>query len=261
MTKRTLPNDFNYKKEILDSYETYVRDILAMPIEQWVKFNYRVHSADKVSVLFAQKIIPEELQQTFLEIGRRHKEVLLSLGYAKISLLETQQNIQADRFKCTKSAKEFYFHLGTILDSLARITFLINYADAPTKRNLQGKLIRHFIDFSIFRNDYNLTGYRKLFNQKTIKEIEVLKNNFQQNEPSPFIFADKGKELLFPVSLRNASKPWSVELYNARFRKYVSLSKMLEEDFNVIQNFQSALYEKLFQEVDKFEKVHKLIIR
>lgn len=261
MLKRTIPNDFNYKKQPLDSYATYVRDILALPIEQWVKFKYRINDADRAAILFSKKIVSEELQQTFLELGRWHKSVVLSLGYAKISLLETQQNIQADRFKCTKSAKEFYFHLGEILDNLARMTFIINNSDAHNKRNIQGKLVRHLINFSLFRKEYNLMGYRKIYNQKSIKEIEILKNNFQQNEPSPFIFADKGKDLLFPASLRTTTKQWSVELYKPRFRKYVELPSMLNEDFATIINFQNEVYKKLIQDVAKFERAHRVVIR
>lgn len=261
MNKRKIPSDFNYKYVKLDIFASYVRDILALPVNNWVKFNYRIRDADDLSVLSSKKIISEDVKQTFLELGRWHKEILLSLGYAKIASLETNQNIQADRFKCVKTTSEFYFHIGTVLDNLARIAFLINHADAPSKRNMHGKLLRHLIDFSLFRKEYTVSGYRKAFNQKNLKEIEVMKNNFQQREPSPLIFTEKGQSLLFPSALRSATKPWSVELYKPRFRKYLPLGEMLTTDFNTVFTVQEELYQKFIQDISKFENKNSLVIK
>ncbi len=261
MIYREIPSDFNYRSISLDAFSTYVRDILSLPVEAWVRFLYRIHDADSSAVLFSKKGISPEVQQTFLEIGMLHKAILIAFGNAKQRLITLQQQASANRFLAVQASLESYMHMGTALDHLSRITFMITQPDAATKRTLQGKILRHHINFSVFRKEYNVSGYRKLFGQKPLKELETICHNCIQTQPFPSFFAEKGNKLVFPTALRSSNKPWIVELYKPRFRKYIALPTMVQNDFEVLMNFQDALYHKLTEAVISFEKRHGMVIR
>ena|SRR3990172_10933267 len=114
---RPIPSNFDFRNERLDPIESRIRDEYNLNIENWAKFRYAINvgvAAENVVGTNNQEII-----DSYLELGKGHYEVICSLGYVKYAF---DQFNGPDLFSKLKANKDFYFHSGSLLDNLARLS-------------------------------------------------------------------------------------------------------------------------------------------
>ncbi|MEE9271167.1 MAG: hypothetical protein V3V49_13005, partial [Candidatus Krumholzibacteria bacterium] len=144
-----LPKGFNYRKVTLDVAETHIRDVLKVNVENWVKFRYAIHVGNNASNLSSNQTIPEPVRDSYRELAKSHYEVVTSIGAAAAVLQRTAQEMHSIEYFA--HIKGIYFHFGCTLDNLARLIFIINDPDAPTKKR-GTRLLRHWIDWGSLKS-------------------------------------------------------------------------------------------------------------
>src|SRR5438128_1714026 len=122
-----IPTDFDYHQQPLDVLEMFTRDAFGLNIENWAKFRHAIAVGTDPEHLKGTSV-SDDLKGAYRELGKCHYEVVTSLGFCHLALL--QYNL-GNLFVQEKSLKDFYFHAGALLDSLARLIYIVNMPDAP----------------------------------------------------------------------------------------------------------------------------------
>lgn len=139
--KRVLPE---YKRHTtLNEEEKYIRDRLNVDLSGWAAFRHRINcGSDERHIKFQPHQSSKSKKEAYLDLGKTHYEVVCSLGFAKQNLKTikairvTYKNGQpepASYLRFLKQSKEFYFHLGCVLDNLARLIYILRDPDSPTR--------------------------------------------------------------------------------------------------------------------------------
>lgn len=63
-----------------------------------------------------------EVEESFLEVGKSHHEVICSLLYMQLCLNDA---VETNRAQFKQNVKQFYFHAGCLLDNLARLIYIL----------------------------------------------------------------------------------------------------------------------------------------
>lgn len=267
-----IPDPFDYKLVWLDPLETQVRDDLNINIENWVKFRLSVGIATNSEALKSQLPISSEVKSSYLEIGKSHYESVTMLGAAKMSLNILLDVIYKDPLLMKKSFKEFYMHAGSVLDNLARLIFIINIPISITLLDNYGKLKRHSIGYGGLESIYkkytiDLKGYRNIVHSKIINEIKIIRNNFTHGWPPAILPCKDNIEYCWPTAMRKKEQyylwphdPNEIKRIKREFRSKVPLTKMVNDDWIALEEFQNIVFNKLTQDIRKFERSHSIRI-
>lgn len=195
-----IPPSFDVYSEALDIYEKFIRDHLKLKIVNWAKFRYTINIGNSAANLKSLTgTIPPGIEESYRELAKSHYEVVTSLGTARLSLQIATEAIQANPLLFKKSFKDFYFHIGCLLDNLARLIYLVNDPQSADAAYSRGKLVRHWIDWGRLSA---YTGYSRLKRSKTLRETINIRNAFTHGWSCP-IFQDKNTGVLFwPIAIR-----------------------------------------------------------
>jgi hypothetical protein len=269
-----IPNNFDYKLIALDDLEIETRDSLAVNIENWAKFRHVIAAGTDSSSLHSNHSITSDIKNSYLELGKSHYEAVTSLGIAKLSLISLLGN-STRTLQYKKNLKEFYFHAGSILDNLARLIYIINIPDAPTKVNNRGYIQKYSMYFSTLKDLYNnnnykshLKGYKQLIYAKEIKEIMNIRNSLAHSWP-PITYQNKNTgESFFDYKMVRKKEyylwPHDAEeikkLKKQKRRKRIEISIMVQMDWQTIETLQSKIFKYLYRDIKKFEANHNLVI-
>lgn len=264
---RKIPIDFDVFKEQLDSCEVFVRDVLKVNIEGWAKFRFSIYAGNDPGVLESSTPISVEVKQAFIELAKSHYEVVNSIGYAKQCLRELQSLDKLSieyLFRVNKEIKEFYIHLGSVLDNLARLIYILNNPDSATKKK-GDKLIRHWIDWPQLVRDLILPNYNSTITSPILKEILNLRNNFIHNW-RPIIYVNpENQELFLSQQIRgDRNYLWHYEEkagFNNRYTDGKPLSTFLCDDFAFIEESQNRIFNQLIIDLTAFETNYNLTIK
>jgi hypothetical protein len=257
-----LPADFDVNTEHLDTNEIIIRDHLKVEVTNWAKFRHTINIGNNAANLHPLGgPIPISVQEAYRELAKSHYEVITSLGSAKLSLDLAFQASQTNSLLFKKSLKDFYFHLGCMLDNLARLIYILNDAKSATATNRPGRLIRHWIDWGSLQS---YTGYVRLKRSKVLKEIINIRNAFTHGWSCPIAVTAEGVSL-WPKALRTKRDfywPYDeAQVMRQRYRTWFPILQGLRDDFAFIEEFQNCIFGKLIGSVHKFEKHYTLIIR
>jgi hypothetical protein len=164
----------------------------------------------------------------------------------------------------TKSVKDFYFHVGCLLDNLARLIYIINdpnSATATQRRRGSLVLVRHWIDWGSL-GDY--LRYARLKRSIRLREIINIRNSLTHSWSCPIAFDKKGIPG-WPLAARTKrDHPWPYderETMLRRYRRWLPLLPMMESDFQFAEGFQNTVFGKLVRDVRKFERNYGVEIR
>jgi hypothetical protein len=174
--------------------------------------------------------------------------------------------------------KSFYFHLGCLLDNLARLIYIINAPDAATRTvsKNNSRPFRCRIDWGDLRkeieNDYEKTGgkqyrgYRPFARSKRISQIINIRNGFTHGWYPPFVADPQIRALGWPVAIRTARDFYwphdereGAEM-RKRYRKYLPINVIMRDDFAFMEAFQNRVFARLVRDVKKFERHNAVLI-
>ena len=268
-----IPKDYNFKSIGLDPLEKKVRDTLKVNVENWAKFRHTITASVSSKSLHSTSPIPSEVKSSYIELSKSHYEVVTMMGATKLSMTDVVRSINKNRLVFKKSFKEFYMHAGSVIDNLARLIYIINIPDAPTKIGNYGGFTRHQIGYGNLDKLYtysstHLHGYYKFIKSKKINEIKTVRNNFTHSWP-PAIFPDKNTgQLSWPTAMRKREQYYlwphdadEIKKMKKQYRKKVLIVKMIKSDWKALEEFQNAVFKRLTKDVIKFETNHNLTIR
>jgi hypothetical protein len=268
-----IPTDYNYKSIDLDPLEKKVRDQLKVNVENWAKFRHTITASVSSESLQSSSPISTEVKSSYLELSKSHYEVVTMMGATKLSMTNVKRSIKKDRLVFKKSFKEFYMHAGSVIDNLARLIYIINIPDAPTKIGKYGGYKRHQIGYGNLYGlcthfSSHLQGYCKFIKSKKVNEIKTVRNNFTHSWP-PTVFLDNNTgELFWPTAMRKREQYylWPHDAEEAKkikkqYRRRVPIIEMIESDWKVLEEFQNAVFKRLIKDVSKFEVNHGITIK
>jgi hypothetical protein len=267
-----IPNSFDFRKEKLDSRETFIRDQLKLNIENWARFRYTIHVGNDASCL-QSKVGPvdQDVRQTYIELGKSHYEVVTSLGCVKLSFDGIEGLASPEILEFKKYIKDFYFHAGCLLDNLARLIYIVNDPNsAKETRSIGwdgGRLVipmRHWIDWGGLRSR-SYPGYNRLKQSARLREIIKIRNSITHSWSPPGGLDTRTGVYYWPLAARKKRDlywPYEEEgLMRARYRKWVPLIPMMRDDFVFLEGLQDQVFGKLVSDIQKFEDNHGIIIR
>jgi len=262
-----VPVDFDVASLRLDTNESYVRDELKLTIANWAKFRHTINIGNNATNLrpTSGPTIKPAIKDSYRELAKSHYEVILSLGYAKVSLGLANSASKTNRLVFQKSCKDFYFHIGCLLDNLARLIYIINDQNSAfaifTSGSRKGKLIRHWVDWGTL---LSYKGYDRLKRSKQLRAIINIRNAFTHGWSCP-IYDDKNTgNLYWPIAVRTKRDFYwpHDELKDMRkqYRKRVLVLDMMQDDLQFIEAFQDKVFAKLASHVRGFEKNNGVLI-
>ena len=248
-----IPVNFNVLSQELDRNETFIRDELKLQIENWARFRYTIHIGNNADNLYSSNPIPEEVKAAYIELAKSHYEVVTSLGSARLALIDASLSQYENLLRFRKSLKDFYFHIGCLLDNLARLIYIINDSKSATEKTRRGFLKRHRIDWGSLR-DY--PGYTRLKHSKRLKEIRKIRNNITHSWSCPIEI--NNNVFRWPLAARTKHDYlWKYDerlVMHRKYRRWLPLLPMMRDDFKFIEDFQDTIFGKLVRDVRKFEK-------
>ena len=171
---RPIPPDFNYRKELVDTNEQFIRDAFGMNVENWARFRYAINVGNESSNLQGTSI-PNDVKAAYRELGKCHYEVVCSLGYCNLTWLDL---LLGNPFVLHKAVKDFYFHGGALLDNISRLIYIINVPGAASAKDRKGTHLRHKIARGslIGNHSIHIASYIPHVNSPIIIEFSSLRN-------------------------------------------------------------------------------------
>lgn len=255
-----VPANFDVRNEALDGNEQFIRDSLTLDISNWAKFRLSIHIGNNAANLYSPAAISDDIKEAYRELAKSHYEVVTSFGCARLAFDELNQQMNPLQFK--KRSKDFYFHIGCLLDNLARIIFIINDPHSATVRNNRGNLIRHWVDWGSLKR---YKGYKNFKRSPTLKGIINLRNNLTHSWAIPMKIDQQNGNVYWPIRVRtDRAHPWPYDeatTLNTRYRSWRLVSAMTRDDFDFITTFQSDVFRKLVCDVPAFERNNNIEIR
>lgn len=273
-----IPPDFDVYTQNLDANETFIRDGLRLDISNWAKFRHTIDTANEASKLRSLGgTIPDEVKDAYRELAKSHYEVILSLGQAKLSvLLALSVDVipieDAGRLLTfMKSLKDCYFHLGCLLDNLARLIYILNDSQSPTATvgsNNRLKYRRHGMDWGrladrMTKDPLLYRGYHRFFESQHLQEIVNIRNAATHDWLCP-ISVDTNGVPSWPLAIRKKRHFYwfydELPSFRRIYRKWVPIEVMLQQDLDFMTRFQNKVFARLRSDVTKFEHFHNLEI-
>lgn len=259
-----IPTDFDVFAEQLDDSERFIRDSLRLDIENWARFRYTINVGNRAENLRSNTSIADEVKESYRELAKSHYEVVTSLGAARIALDQAVQVHGHHLLLFGKALKDFYFHIGCLLDNLARLVFIINDPDSAAKTysggRRRGLLVRHWIGWGSLP-DY--PGYTRLKRSKQLGEIRNIRNNITHSWSCP-ITIDSGV-FFWPLAARKGRDHlWFYDerpVMRRRYRRWLPLLQMMKEDLSFVEALQNNVFSKLVRDVVIFEHNHGVEIQ
>lgn len=266
-----IPKKIDYKGEELDALELTLIKKYKPPIDNWLKFRKTIHTGNESANLISanNNKIPEEVKSAYIEMAKSHYEVITSIGAIYMSYDLIKMSSQVDNSLCRKkSIKDFYFHIGCVLDNLARLIYIVNNANAPFEKNKYNQgFKRHYLDWRDISNEIKekkYQGYLRLVRSRQLEEIINIRNNMAHNWAPPAYSLQSNGEMLWPVAVRKGRNfYWFYSEKNSirkRYKKWVPVSVMIENDLNFIVYFQERIFQRLIKDIIKFENNHNIKI-
>ncbi len=149
-TMNPIPADFDLASQQLDRNEVYARDTLGITMENWARFRHAVavgtHSENVHPTSGGS--VSSEVKSMYCDIGRNHYDYICSLAAANEIYTSGNYGPTAPPLHHHRLCTGFYNNLGSALDALSRIVYIIAVPDAPTAVNNQGRLRRHLTDWT-----------------------------------------------------------------------------------------------------------------
>lgn len=262
-----IPTTFDVNAIDLDWNERRIRDEFKLNITNWARFRYTINIGNNAVALSSPAgPVPERVKQAYRELAKSHYEVITSLGCARLSLDFADRGRRSNQLLFKKSYKDFYFHIGCLLDNLARLIYIVvdpQSAVATYKKGRRaGELIRHWVDWGELPR---YRGYSRLKKSKDLKGIINVRNVFTHGWASPIVRDRDTGILNWPIAIRtrrNFYWPYDeLGLMRRTYRKKMPVLDMMRNDFAFIERFQGRVFGKLVRDIRLFERHYNVEIR
>lgn len=254
-----IPPHFNVFNEALDDNERFIRDQLKLDITNWAKFRYTIGVGNDAKRLVSKFAVPAEVKEAYRELAKSHYEVITSLGAARLAYdaWATQGHALPLLFK--KSTKDFYFHLGCLLDNFARLIYILNAPNGATEKKGEN-FRRHWIDWGSLRS---YPKHQRLRKSRNLKGIINIRNGFTHGWTPPTDM--DGSTILWPLAIRTKRDfywPYDeIKDLRREYRRWIPVAQMMQEDMDFKVQFQNKVFAKLVKDVRLFERQYRVLIK
>jgi len=260
-----IPVNFDVRAQALDDNEKLIRDSLQLEIENWARFRYTINIGNDASNLHSETFVAEEVKEAYRELAKSHYEVVTSLGRAKLSLEMVFWYPAIHLLLFTKSVKDFYFHVGCLLDNLARLIYIINDSNSATATQRRAGslvLVRHWVDWGSL-SDY--PRYTRMKRSRKLREIINIRNDLTHSWSCPITIDRSSGIPYWPLAARTKRHHlWPYDEYETmrrQYRRWLPVLPMMKSDFDFVEAFQNTVLGKLVRDVRKFERNYGVEIR
>lgn len=269
---RRIPAKYDFVQEGLSPTELHARS-LGLNIENWQKFRYRINTGTNTTMMHWTGAPNRDVEESYLELGKSHHEVICSLTYMKMCL---DQAVEADPVELKRNVKQFYFHAGCLLDNLARLIFImcdrnshaatrsIGYS-APIQGGRATKTTtpvrkRHYIDWGSLRgcwNNSDYVDYKYWLIKGHLDEIINVRNCLTHSWQPPMILSEGVNE--WPCAIRTKRDfLWPYDITEAsrlkrEYKKWGSIRTMMQTDMSYLENMQSRVFRTLPKSFQAYE--------
>lgn len=281
----TVPTDYDVIDDAsLDVVERHVTDDLGIDLQEWGAFRRAIKTGTEVQYLhFLQDAagnllctVPVDLvERAYEETGKTHYEMVRSLGFAHLSRNQATQlhaGVAAinTKMQFDKSVKDFYFHLGSFLDSLSRLMFIFNRVQNVTTAGNRERVN--------FGNESQMNSPTLVQNPTTypfkylgtflaqLREIKNVRNAITHSWKIPEIIANNLYH--YPSTVRTQTNfqwwhedPALVANVEAGTVALLPILQMLENDYQTMIQYQSFAFGILRADIPAFEHNHGVEIR
>ncbi len=270
--KKRIPENFDVYDNTARGFggdEIQIRDEFKIDITSWAKFRHAIRIGLNSKFLISSNgtSVPEEIKEAYRELGKSHYEIIKCVGHAHISFsqFKSEYESRANFLLIEKTFKEFYFHLGFILDTFSRIVFILNHPESGTLEKRKGIPRRHFIGWSDLIRDYanhsSFKQYQSIFTSNELEGIKNIRNNYTHGW-APIAFVTDS-DILIPDEIREYNRFfWHYDEWND-YSKYHYNHSMLEiasTDWEYLLELQSRLFSQAITDLDSFETNHNVYI-
>ena len=258
-----IPRNFSVAREQLDANEQIIRDLLKLDVTNWAKFRYTIAVGNNANRLISknQSSIPDDVKEAYRELAKSHYEVVTSLGAARVSYDLSVATIDNPLF-LKKSTKDFYFHIGCLLDNLARLIYIVNAPNGASERYQDNRLVRHWIDWGrVCKKPW----YRRLKKSRQLVEIINVRNTLVHGWAPPTKKEISTGTQYWPRAIRTSRDffwPYDEsKKLKKSYRKWIPIAQMISRDLGFIERFQNRVFAKLIKDIRSFEKRYNVVIR
>jgi len=258
-----IPSDFDFRIISLDDNEAFVRDELGLNIDHWAQFRHAINVGIDANNLRGEhgSSVTENVKSAYRELGKSHYEVVTSLGYAALSLVLAKNSQNLLMFQ--KSCKDFYFHVGCLLDNLARLIYILNDPNSADEIDGRSKdFTRHVIGWGgLGKRHCKYHGYTRVLRSEQLRGIRNIRNCLTHSWKIPFRV--QPGLLYWPWAVRSAKNfmwPYDELEFKHRYRKWIPILPMMESDLRFLERFQEERFKRLIKDISRFERFNKVEI-
>jgi hypothetical protein len=271
-----VPDNFDVNSIPLDVCEMYVRDELNLNLLAWGRFRATINiGVDSAKLRGKTGTVPDAVKDAYRSLGRSHYEVIVSLGCAAVALRDGNVNsLPSVLFR--KSQKDFYFHIGCLLDNLARLIFIVNHPRGATEQYpssyRQGDYVRNWIDWGDLKRKYvekspsDFAGFKRITRSPRLKAIIHMRHGFTHGWSPPFRVQGNPAVSSWPIAIRskrNLRWPHDEEdakIMRQKYRSFVPILHMMAQDMDFVERLQSEAFSRLTRQIGKFERNNGVVI-
>lgn len=261
---------------------------MGLKVEGWCKFRHAIGIAVSSSSLISRGgiEIPDEVKRAYCCFGYSHYQIITNLGYAKLCIIEAMKN--EDVFIARSKAKKYeekvskylhfhkclyetYFHLGSILDAVSRIVYLLCDEDSTYEKNQEtgeprNKLMNIYW-LSRHKRRVEEYGFTDFIENDNIKQIINIRDHIVHCWLLPFNIIEENGRLRYAWPIEVKSEKWLDWPHDEAIgRKYdnffVAVDFTDEIYFKYIENYlNDNIFSRLIDKIEGWEKRNGVIIR
>lgn len=264
-----IPEDFSLKDQNLDSNEIFARNILGIKMNNWAHFRHAVAEGNQsihvVSTNDGQ--IPPEIKSMYCEIGPNHYSYLSSLAAAKQIFNDGDYRMNAKELTHHRLCTGFYHQLGSALDALARVVYILTVPDAHSKRG-KWRFKRHHTDWKqcASLSQETLGGFHQIMKNKAIERVLCVRNQVTHGW-MPIVRGNDSGEIQWPCEVTSRRDlPWPHDpdeacRFNREITAWVDWRDLFRQHYLDVEEVGEHIFAECVRQIPQFEKTHNLIIK
>jgi len=265
-----IPADFDIASQHLDSNEVHARDSLGLNMEGWARFRYAVAVGTHSSSVHSTNGSPvsTEVKSMYCDIGRNHYDYICSLAAAKEIYTTGNYSGSAPPLHHHRLCTGFYNQLGSALDALSRLVYIITVPDAPTATNSQGRLRRHLTDWTKCGGlgVQVLNGFAPIMTSGTVDAMRNVRNQLTHGW-MPIARIGQSHELEWPQEVTShRDLPWPHDpeeriTLSRTITAWIGWSELFEQHYSDVEATGELILQECVAQLPRFESTHRINIQ
>ncbi len=258
----------------LDSIETLGRDVFHLTLTEWMKFRHAIAVGNDASQLLSQggKRVSQELKIEYQIMAKSHHQSVVHLvsAYQCLQIIRGgEPTNQIERWTTYFRAQpEFYFHIGTCLDGIARVAHILLTEDQKSRlKRINRAAYASMKDFdqrkstNIFKPEFVDIG--ELAQQFSIDGIYLIRNGVTHGWQLPGMKLTQDGPTYWPEEIRTERFLAWPYIEFEKFKKYTwkrTIEEIVADDYSKVEKFFNGSYSYFISKVEDWEKRNSVLI-